>query len=72
MKQILKIVGISVVGSALGSAIRQLVDKEDKILVVAAKPIPIAVGAAAGLLSPKGKPIVAFFVSLNVSVNLRS
>lgn len=72
MKQLLKIVGIAVVGGALGSAIRQLVDKEDKILVVASKPLPIAVGTAAGLLVPKGKPIVAFLVSLNLSANLRS
>lgn len=68
MKKLLSIALPALLGAVAGSLIRQKV-KGSEELVAAAHPAAVVAGAVAGLLSPKGKPMVALMVSLNVASN---
>ena len=72
MKRVLLVLLMATIGSAIGSVIRQKVSSQSEELVIAASPVPIAVGTVAGLISPKGKPLTALIVSANVSANLKT
>ncbi|HEY5652655.1 MAG TPA: hypothetical protein VIW46_14510 [Acidimicrobiia bacterium] len=69
MKKLLSIALPALLGAVVGSVVRQKVKNKDAELVVAAHPVPIVAGTVAGLISPKGKSIVALMVGLNVAAN---
>ena len=68
MKRLISLALPALVGAVAGSLLRQKL-KGTEELVVAAHPLAVVAGAAAGLLSPKAKTFVALIVSLNVASN---
>ncbi len=76
MKCLIKILLAALAGSAVGGAVRQLVESkrggrdESTELVIAASPVGIGAGVIAGLLV-KGHPLIAaFLVAANIGANV--
>ncbi len=72
MKRLLKILAAAAVGALVGNVIRQKVrdtDGEEGELVIAADPVAVASGVAAGLLIRRWPVPAAFLAGANVGAN---